>query len=362
MSKYIAKTIKVVSLLVLVAFICDICHERYKLNPYNQAPLNITTFDGSNSPYHPSVRYYENGWNGYKYWMAETPFYPYCKPYRDRNECPCIHVSNDGQHWTEIFQNPLDDLDSAGEKDLDYFSDPHLVQNGDTLECWYRINKRHGDEKDRKEVYLLCKKTTDGIHWSERDTLFDLSKIREKEIVSPAILHPDSTYDMWYVDNEKLFYLQSTNPKNWENAQVCELKGFEVTPWHIDVVEADGYYWLLCYDIIRNRLTLWKGKDKKEFAFVKVFLDPSLAIGSFYQNALYRSCMLKQSDDLYRVYFSAFNEEMTFLGLMEGPSLENMLVVDIDNAQYSDFLQFLKYYFLTRWRAVYFRYRHFNDK
>ena len=102
---------------VLIVIIAWIVLAWIKLRPYNQKPLEINTFDGSNSPYHPSVLYFENGWNGYKYWMAETPFSPQSKPYEDRNECPSIHVSNDGINWTEIIKNPIDDLT---EKEIEY--------------------------------------------------------------------------------------------------------------------------------------------------------------------------------------------------------------------------------------------------
>ena len=34
----------------------------------------INTFDGSGSLTHPSVLYFENGFNGYKYWMSYTPY------------------------------------------------------------------------------------------------------------------------------------------------------------------------------------------------------------------------------------------------------------------------------------------------
>ena len=361
MKKYFTVILKVLGIGVLLALVIDISREWIKLRDFNQAPLKITTFDGSNSPYHPSVKYFEKGWNNYKFWMAETPFYPYSKPYRDRNECPSLHVSNDGIHWTEIIKNPLDDLDSIGIKNLDYYSDPHLVQNGDTLECWYRINKRYGNIEEKRNVFLLRKKTTDGVHWSECDTLCNFGTIQELEFVSPAILRSDSIYEMWYVDNSKVFYMENSNPKKWGNAQPCALNGHECKPWHLDVIKADGFYWLLVYDFINDELTLWKSSDKKTFEFVKLVLTNSGAIGSFYQTVLYRSCMLKQSDDLYRIYFSAFNEEITFIGLMEGKSFEDLHVVDIDNSHYSNLPQFLKYYYLTRWRALYFRYRHFKE-
>lgn len=41
---------------------------------FNQKPLAIHTFDDKESPYHPSVLFFEEGWQGHRYYMAETPF------------------------------------------------------------------------------------------------------------------------------------------------------------------------------------------------------------------------------------------------------------------------------------------------
>ena len=126
--------------LILVSSIAvNFTFQWFDLAKYNQAPLSIKTFEGSNSPYHPSVLYFEEGWNGYKYWMSETPYSPKSKPYRDRNECPSIHVSNDGIVWTEINLNPIDNLAGKQVEELEYFSDPHLVFANDRLECWYHL-------------------------------------------------------------------------------------------------------------------------------------------------------------------------------------------------------------------------------
>jgi hypothetical protein len=92
--------------------ICKVCVMWKQLQRCNQQPLDIKTFDGSDSPYHPAVLYFKDGWNGYKYWMAETPFSPKAQPYPDRFECPTIHVSNDGVNWAYIGEElkPIDDL------------------------------------------------------------------------------------------------------------------------------------------------------------------------------------------------------------------------------------------------------------
>lgn len=101
-----------------------------KLSGYNQSPLTITTWDGRHSPYHPSVLYFKNSWNGWHYWMVETPFYKKGKPYIDYWECPSIHVSNDGIHWTEPTNNPIVTLTAKECEQMDYYSDPHLVLTG----------------------------------------------------------------------------------------------------------------------------------------------------------------------------------------------------------------------------------------
>ncbi len=175
----------------------DYVYRYFAFEPYNQSPLNIETPEGNAQPYHPSVVYIPGGWNGYAYWMAETP-YPLgpdgdwngLPPYRARWENPCIHASHDGIHWETPgdLVNPIDDLNETEIENRDFFSDTHLVMNGDTLECWYRISRTQRDE-----TYILRKYSADGIHWSERETVIDLQDpavVREGPggmIVSPAI-------------------------------------------------------------------------------------------------------------------------------------------------------------------------------
>ena len=85
--------------------ICDMAYHYIRLHKYNQSPLNIETFDGSNSSYHPSVLYSSDGWGEYHYIMSETPFYfglpSVGENYRDQYEAPSIHFSKDGLHWTK---------------------------------------------------------------------------------------------------------------------------------------------------------------------------------------------------------------------------------------------------------------------
>ena len=63
-----------VFLLIPFAWYCGVLLiERVRFLLFGKTPLEIKTPDGYNEPYHPSVLYFENGWKGYRYWMAFTP-------------------------------------------------------------------------------------------------------------------------------------------------------------------------------------------------------------------------------------------------------------------------------------------------
>lgn len=320
---------------------------------YNQSPLTIRTFDGTDSPYHPSVIYFKEGWQGHKYYLAETPFccaYPdKGENYRDRFECPSIHVSDDGIHWNETSPNPIDQLSEQEVTDRDYFSDPHLVYDGERMECWYRINHRHGDYEQHRHVCLLRKISTDGVHWSDREILADLTQPDHplgKMLVSPAILFRDGTYRMWYVDDicpgqRHIAYSCASEPHSWNKATVCTLNGYDVNPWHIDVSFIDGVYRMVVFD--RIDLSLWESTDGISFEYVKSLLLPSRTIGSFYYRDLYRSCMIG-TEQGYRVYFSANDTFKTSIGILEGPAPEELEIVSIDEKPYCTFKQFFPKY------------------
>lgn len=326
-----------------------------KLKPYNQKPLEITTFDGNSSPYHPAVLYFKDGWNGYKYWMAETPFSPKSKPYEDRNECPSIHVSNDGKTWTEIIQNPIDDLTEKEIKELDYFSDPHLIFVDNKIECWYRFTHRSGIKNKYDDLQLVRKTSSDGVKWNEREVLVNLAT-REGDnlgnvVVSPAILYQDGLYRMWYVNSEsrekrELSYSESIDGKIWTEQRICIMKGAINMPWHIDVNYIDSTYYLISYDF--KDLTLWSSNDGITFNYTNKLLEPSV-IGSFYSYSLYRACIIK--DKKIKIYFSANDSLRTYIGLLE----ENCAGFEISSSKrHQTFLGLTYYVCAIKWRSIKF--------
>lgn len=326
-----------------------------ELRHYNQSPLKIETFDGLRSPFHPSVLFFPDGWCGWRYWMAETPFSPKCKPYVDRNECPSIHVSQDGINWTEPagLINPIVDFGREGEENLDYFSDPHLVLTDSGLECWYRKTERDGDFNKRHQVSLRRITSKNGVDWASEEIISKLwlegdNNGLGRMIVSPAILRSaNEEYRMWYVDSEdahgerQVKYSSSNDGKEWNEATVCTMSGKPINPWHIDVMQTnDGFHLMTVYDY--NDLTLWRSEDGLSWNFLRTLLKPSNKVGSMYRSGLYRSCLI-QNEDEYCLFFSAYDRQSSHIGLAKLKDLyEDIYIISFElNYTFFRFVQCL---------------------
>lgn len=304
----------------LTVILSFLAYKWFSLQRYNQKPLSIKTFDGSESPYHPSVLYFSKGWNGWRYWMAETPFSPNCIPYRDRNECPSIHVSNDGVNWRDLptLVNPLVDLTKENIKNLDYYSDPHLVVVGNSIQCYFRLTCRHGKYYNFDNVEIFRLKSDDGIKWIK-----EVISVIDSPVVSPSLIYKEAVgYIMWFVDSEshtrhrnvRLSF--SDDGVEWSKSEICLLKGESVNPWHIDVQLIDDYYYLTVYDFCK--LTLWRAplSNPNLFDFVQTLLTPAFKkFGSFYSNGLYRACLVRTEYGI-ELFFSADDSKRTSIGRM----------------------------------------------
>jgi hypothetical protein len=314
----------VVIILVVIFLLLSVyfLYKWHKLSPYNQKPLKIKTFDGFDSPYHPSVLFFKDGWKGWRYWMAETPFSPLAQPYRDRNECPSIHVSNDGIHWQnpEGIQNPLVDLNEKQILDLDYFSDSQLLFVNDHLEYFFRITERKGDPQDFSNMTLCRIQSRDGKDWSEMERWIHPGL----DVVSPGITYDENNgYRMWYVspegykNNHEIYFINLKEGRfDLHKIQLCKLKGPTMNPWHIDVQKIEQNLYMTIYD--SNKVTLWRGcvDNPLEFEYVQTVLRPAYKhFGSFYCNGLYRSCLVK-TDYGVELFFSADDSRKTYIGRM----------------------------------------------
>lgn len=346
-----------------------------RLDSVNQSPLHINTFEGSNSPYHPSVKYRREGFGGFEYIMSETPFFLSLPAvgdnYRDQYECPSIHYSHDGIHWEDKIDNPIDSLTPEEIANLDYFSDPDLVETPEGIECWYRINRRYGIASNQENVILLRKKSSDGVHWGDREVIADLQNVDPNKglgrvVISPTLLFEDTKYKCWFVDNihlhkEQVCYSESTDySKSWTNKRTVKLNGPKITPWHLHILRDGDVLWLTIYD--HRNITLWKSKNETEFDFVKTLITPCGVYGSFYCNNTYRACLLRLPDNSFRLYFSADDMFKSYIGVMEGETPETMVVISVDGGHHSKKVDALELFFKSKYKVWSSKLRYYSKR
>lgn len=303
--------------------IIDKTTDAYRANASN--PLIIGTYDGFNQTTHPKIVYFEHGWNGWKYWMAHTP-YPFSN---DKFENPSISVSNDGINWTDpkgLF-NPIDQPTAEEIADTYHMSDTHLLFVNGKLECWYRLNKNGVIDQ------ILRKTSTDGINWGARETMYTLSGW--DMALSPAIVHDGTKYKMWYITgNFEIKYTESDNGFSWGTLENVTIKTGSKTyrPWHLDVIQDGTNYELL---LAAGDITLPLANDRKEllhgvsisptyFELTSIMQPTPANSGQWDNYYLYRSCLLKVGS-YYKIFYAAMNQQKRWhIGLSEGENIKKL--------------------------------------
>ena len=284
-------------------------------------PLSLPTYDGSNQAVHPSVLYFPEKWSGYEYWMAYTP-YPYSN---DDYENPSIAASNDGINWItpQGLANPIDKPSGDLLAARYHMSDTELVMANGTLECWYRFNKNGGTEQ------LLRKTSTDGINWSEREVVLDLTGSINFSL-SPAV-YEDGKYRLWFCGTgNHIYYTESPTGKQgtWIPEKVVPLsyRDSEYVTWHLDILKDAGKY-IIIVNTMRDKqgsryLLAGESEDGLSFSDVHLLLSPSET--GWDNKELYRASLVK-AGDTYRLYYSALSTDGKWnIGLAQGKSLDTL--------------------------------------
>lgn len=257
---------------------------------------------------HPKVLHFSNGWNGFKYWMAYTPY----KRGDIKEENPCIAVSNDGVDWITPsgLTNPVDDWSGLVTQ---YNNDTHLVFRGDLnrLELWYRT----ADEGNYR-AYLKRKTSTNGIEWSETEFLYT-GAVELDDHISPAVIYENEKYKMLSVYRKSgiwtVNYRESTDAKNWSVRQDISVPSLgSVQLWHLDFIKTDiGYEMVVTgFDTAKGETTnsanlyYLTSQDLKNWSEPEMILRPTDLEGTFDGQGIYRSTLVKIKDK-YRLYYSA---------------------------------------------------------
>lgn len=284
-------------------FIKRIKYNRYlkKLNTTSiySKKMNIITFDGKNEFTHPSVLYFKEKFNEYKFWMVYTP-YANCNV---SLENPCIAVSNDGIHFQKPngMKNPLlPIIPIKNKKILKYYNDPNLIYVNNKLELWYRLtNENKIENKLNQKIYRMT--SNDGINWEKPELILeDLNN--DKNLISISILYKNEEYWLYYIDlNLKPTLIKSKDLINWSSEIKLNIKDYNGNYWHSEIKIIDNE---IKYLFIDNTYNLYISKSKNGINFnntkkINIYCKSSDYL--YKKNILYKSSMT-EDDKYYYIY------------------------------------------------------------
>lgn len=266
--------------------------------------LTIPTYDGSGQAVHTSVVHisgvkgFANGWHGYKFWMAFTPY-----PHGDASyENPSIVASNDGVTW-EVppgLVNPVVPAPPVSNN-----SDPHLeydYQNDQLVLFWQTNGDGRWHRKDSK----------DGATWGPTRDLVGMIG------TSSSFVKPDYRKRQWinFSANDRPYRLESMDDGvTFSSPQRLRTPTLGVYG-HLWVgLDGNGWHMLL-QSAPRNRYyadsDLLYGHSRDGFNW-RTFAQPVLgrSLGVERGLSIYRSSMCNVGD-FYRVYYSALDTDATW--------------------------------------------------
>ena len=277
--------------------------------PYNVDFLSpIPTPDGSGQTVHPDVVDFGKHWNGWRFWLAVTP-YP---GGRIQEENPCVYGSNDGYHWEtpKGMTNPLDagpNLAYSANSDTDLFYD----EGSQELILTYRLYHTG----TRRETFKLMR-SADGVKWSEPVIIFDndgsptgdgggVQQYSSQALVRVA----EGDYRMWTCgatnEPDKMFKA-STATGPWTVQSTLSFGGTGRNPYHTDVIAGpDGRFWMIgCSNGVAFASV---SSDGVNWVSGKPILD---ARRSMWDSNIYRATIQPHEDGKHmRAWYSAFRQD-----------------------------------------------------
>jgi hypothetical protein len=239
------------------------------VNAQSQLPIESYVV-GNDEVVHPSVLYFKNGWNGYKYWMAYTP-----TPGGDAAyENPSICVSNDGA--TPItppgLTNPIVLTPPTG-----YNADPCLYMSYDntTMYCAYK------SEYSGYNIKVIS--TTDGITWGNIKTLFSEAT---RYALSITVIKENGKYVMFAVDSKtspyQLTKYESSSPDTgWSKIGYVGIPTSDT--WHIEVRKIGKIYYII-YSTL-TQLFITKSLDMQTYETPVKLLRRDIWASSMYKGS-----------------------------------------------------------------------------
>lgn len=311
----------------------DIVGKNDKLSDFY---LNLKSNKGSNQATHPKIIKFKKKWNGYKYWVAYTP-YPYGN---QAEENPYVLVSNDMLNWKEKkgMKNPLDIPKSKDYKHV-YNSDTHLVYNSDTdtLECFFRY------VNDNENIVIIYKRTTrNGVDWTNKEIVLKANR-KQRDYLSPAVIYENKKYKIWFVDRNRIIKYMEYDVKNktWTEPIVIDIKYSEkLESWHLDIIKTDKGY-----EAIIVAFNNWKNRAKMKlyYSYSKdniTWEEAKPILTAPNNGGIYRSSFLYENGTYYLLYSEITNKYKRGIGLLYGTDINKLNGLELKNT--SKFIQYVK--------------------
>jgi len=197
---------------------------------------------GDSELVHPDVLDAGTSWNGYRYWMAVTPYANADNQY----ENPCILASNDAYTWVVPagLTNPI-----AGPPGGGYYSDVDLHLTADRAKLRCTLRHRGALASPNRDQWLMSE-SADGVTWSEPTVL--LTNLSDEEEVSASFLLVDGTWRMYYAYSPgQAIRLRTTTDETLASGWTEPVTVFSGpfangnVPWHMDAIYTNDEFWLL---------------------------------------------------------------------------------------------------------------------
>ena len=259
-----------------------------------KVPIFVEThYEGGNQLTHPKVIDLVTPVNGFRFWMAYTP-YPY---ENDDYENPCIACSNDLIKWETPngLSNPIDAPENYA--NISYLSDTHLQYVNGMFEVWYR-----GVKIDNSGEVIFRKTSPDGITWSVSEVLKETTSAVILKLLSPSFVYDvgSSKYRIWVADavEGKIDYYESPTGTDW-----VLVTGIAITCWHLDVSYYEDIYEMVIIDVAGSNVTYFKSEDGVQWhSPTKLLLANRSHPYSLEYRLMYRPTLLKVNGYYYLYY------------------------------------------------------------
>ena len=243
--------------------------------------LTTPTYDGSGQAIHPSVLYFASGWNGYKYWMANTPFPGGNVAY----ENPCMLVSNDGNTWIAPpgLTNPITPTPGGG-----HYNDTEIVMSVDGLTMFLYYGFAGGGG------VIYVKSSTNGTTWSAASAVLSGGST---DFLSPAVLYDGTQFVMYYINSTPTPAVLNrrtcaTPDGTWSAAANCPVTGIpsDNQIWHLSVVKrGEVYHGFFTMELATHPLYFGHSVDGINWTLDSEPLLDAGASGSWDDGFLYRA-------------------------------------------------------------------------